>query len=167
MTPSNTRKPHTATNYQKRQVPPAQRNLYFTTQNNTRSDVTANREKEKVHVFLKNLNLQQYANLLVNNGFDSVASLGTLNETLLDMLGILMLGDRTMFYLSLLHERECLSAQVLREERGVCGVGICLFVLLFDPSHHACVSIYKYNLIINTQKNLNIQIGHDSQVLVV
>lgn len=38
------------------------------------------REQDKVYAFLENLHLQQYASVLINNGFDSVAALGSLTR---------------------------------------------------------------------------------------
>lgn len=49
-----------------------------------------------VYTYLKDLHLEQYAALLIDNGFDSMGALSSLNEELLDVLGITSLGHRSL-----------------------------------------------------------------------
>jgi hypothetical protein len=60
------------------------------------SKSNTNREHQLVYAFLENLHLEQYAPILITNGFDTLASIGSLDEDLLDRLGIKLLGHRAL-----------------------------------------------------------------------
>jgi hypothetical protein len=55
-----------------------------------------NLEHRHVYAFLENLHLERYAMIMIANGFDTLASLGSLDEDLLDAMDIKLLGHRAL-----------------------------------------------------------------------
>lgn len=53
-------------------------------------------ETINLSMFLASIHLQQYLPIFMNNGFDTMPAMATLNESLLDALGIRALGHRAL-----------------------------------------------------------------------